>query len=405
MGPATAQPILNLSGVVCSAGEMGLLGLAVDPAFSANRFIYLYYTHKKGSGDARRPIARTGSLASLSTATVPVGGESVLIDNIAAPGSNHNAGDLQFDRNGLLYISVGDGGSTPDTARRLNTLNGKILRIDRNGGIPADNPVQGPGTERCAATGGTQAKSRRQLPAKGREEKEEESEARRSTKGATSKKHRSTTQAASAGRTGRIGSGTRTYRQDRPELPRDLCDRTAQPVPDRVRFERLTGPQQFFINDVGGGAWEEIDAGAPRGRLRLASSRGTMVQGSTTNCSQTLGLSSRSMPIATTTGCRTITGGAFVPCEFELARHIEGRLPVCRFGLRQDLVSATSHWYRGNVCYRVQMGAIHLSIRTRRTHLYYTTFEGDGQVREIVRRPETSPMRWQNGLDSVGSRR
>ena len=39
--------------------------------------------------------------------------ETVLIDNIAAPGGNHNGGDLQFDRNGLLYVSVGDGAQPP----------------------------------------------------------------------------------------------------------------------------------------------------------------------------------------------------------------------------------------------------------------------------------------------------
>jgi glucose/arabinose dehydrogenase len=144
-GASAAQPILNLSGAICSGFEMGLLGLAVDPAFSGNRFIYLYYTHKKGGGCeaanranrvSRFPVGANGS----------IGTERVLIDNIAAPGGNHNAGDLQFDRNGLLYISVGDGGSTPDTARRLDTLNGKILRIDRNGGIPAGNPHTGAGT-------------------------------------------------------------------------------------------------------------------------------------------------------------------------------------------------------------------------------------------------------------------
>ena len=83
---------------------MGLLGIAVDPAFqSGSPFIYLYYTHR-GCG-MRRGQSREPGFRFTIDGSGAIGGETVLIDNIAAPGGNHNGGDLQFDRNGLLYVS------------------------------------------------------------------------------------------------------------------------------------------------------------------------------------------------------------------------------------------------------------------------------------------------------------
>lgn len=160
-GAGAAQPVLNLSGRVCATGEMGLLGLAVDAAFSGNGFIYLYYT-RAGAGGECGPANRANRVSRFtvdSNGGINNSTEFILVDNIAAPGSNHNAGDLQFDRNGLLYVSVGDGGSTPDTARRLDTLNGKILRIEADGNIPADNPYTGLGTERCNSVGTTSSET------------------------------------------------------------------------------------------------------------------------------------------------------------------------------------------------------------------------------------------------------
>ena len=221
-GTGAAQSLLDLSGSVCSAGEMGLLGLAVDPAFSTNPFIYLYYTHKKGGNCDAANRANRVSRFTIDGNGVPVG-ETVLIDNIAAPGSNHNAGDLQFDRNELLYISVGDGGSTPDTARRLNTLNGKILRIDRNGGIPAGNPVQGPGTARCASTGGTPSQVQDATPGDKDEKKKKgrrktAREVRTSTKGATRRSIRNSNVASSVVRTGKIRIRYKDLAQDRAQI-------------------------------------------------------------------------------------------------------------------------------------------------------------------------------------------
>ena len=92
--------------------------------------------------------------------------EFILIDNIPSTAGNHNAGDVQFGKDGYLYVSVGDGGcdyagggcaGANDASRDQNSLVGKILRITRDGGIPPDNPFLGSGTADCRSTGGTTA--------------------------------------------------------------------------------------------------------------------------------------------------------------------------------------------------------------------------------------------------------
>ena len=91
----------------------------------------------------------------------------MLIDNIPSPAGNHNGGDVQFGKDGNLYVSVGDGGcdyagnsgcaGLNDAARDEHVLVGKILRITPSGAIPADNPFTGSGTARCNASGATSA--------------------------------------------------------------------------------------------------------------------------------------------------------------------------------------------------------------------------------------------------------
>jgi glucose/arabinose dehydrogenase len=153
--------LLDLSQDICSfrdstdRGEMGLLGLAVDPNFNDTGNIFLYYTDRKTGNRCANRVARY-RIEDEQAELV-----DILVDNIRAPG-NHNAGDLQFGRDKLLYISVGDGGTDFRTgkpqdengnARRLDLLNGKILRITAEGAIPAGNPFQGPRTGRCHTAG------------------------------------------------------------------------------------------------------------------------------------------------------------------------------------------------------------------------------------------------------------
>ena len=95
--------------------------------------------------------------------TIIPSSEQVLIDNISSVGGNHNAGDIEIGNDGYLYIATGDAGSDPrgnsggggsnDAAQDLSLLNGKILRITRDGFPAPGNPISGPGTARCAFRG------------------------------------------------------------------------------------------------------------------------------------------------------------------------------------------------------------------------------------------------------------
>ena len=163
-GMLVPTPALALGSRVCTQSERGLLGVAVDPAFAqaGENWIYLYYTHNE-AGSCRNRIAR---FRLSSTNVIDPASEQVLVDGIPSPGANHNGGDLHFGKDGLLYASVGDGGTDldgtgccadNDNARHRHLLLGKILRIETDGGIPAANPFQGAGTARCNVTGGASA--------------------------------------------------------------------------------------------------------------------------------------------------------------------------------------------------------------------------------------------------------
>ena len=148
----TATTLVTLP--VCSGGEMGLLGIAIDPAFSVNGFIYLYRTENAGgcgSADGRSneivrvTMAANGSI-DLATLTLLLGG-------IRTDQSNHNGGVLRLGPDTKLWVGVGDtglgdnrgcaGSSTNPYAQDLGALEGKILRLELDGQIPADNPFVG----------------------------------------------------------------------------------------------------------------------------------------------------------------------------------------------------------------------------------------------------------------------
>ncbi|HEY6678836.1 MAG TPA: PQQ-dependent sugar dehydrogenase, partial [Actinomycetota bacterium] len=140
-GTLLATPALNLGPRICSDDERGLLGIATDPAFATNHFIYLYYTAAIATGCVNRVSRFVLSDANIVDPT----SEIALLDNIPSPAGNHNGGDIQFGHDGYLYVSVGDGGCDYDgdsgcagdnaAARDLNVLLGKVLRITSDGGI------------------------------------------------------------------------------------------------------------------------------------------------------------------------------------------------------------------------------------------------------------------------------
>ena len=149
---------LDLVAVTCSRIEQGMLGVAVDPDFRTNRFIYIYYTFDE-EGECVNRVSRftLGDDGRVDAST-----ETVLIDNILSVRANHNGGGLQFGKDDYLYVGVGDSGCDYDgggcdgdnnASRDLHALVGKILRITKDGGIPPDNPFLGTNSERCHLTG------------------------------------------------------------------------------------------------------------------------------------------------------------------------------------------------------------------------------------------------------------
>ena len=129
--------ILQLA--VASDFERGLLGIALDPQFAANGYVYLYYTATAGSKDPPPSPANRISRFTMTGQTIDPSTESILLDGIPSVSGNHNAGCLRFGPDQKLYIGTGDGGVSAN-AQSLMSLSGKILRINRDGTIPPDNP-------------------------------------------------------------------------------------------------------------------------------------------------------------------------------------------------------------------------------------------------------------------------
>jgi glucose/arabinose dehydrogenase len=150
-------PLLDLTSLLNTSGEGGLLGLAFDPDFATNRYIYIYYV---GLGNlsriARYTVSTDGRTSSSSSA-------SMILTYNQAPYSNHKGGTIHFGLDRMLYLALGDGGDSNDPMNRSQDathLFGKMIRINPNGidafpsdiennySIPADNPFVGRPTVR-----------------------------------------------------------------------------------------------------------------------------------------------------------------------------------------------------------------------------------------------------------------
>ena len=122
-----------------SAGERGLLGVAIDPNFAVNHFVYVYYT-------ATSPTIhnRVSRFTANGDVAVP-GSEMVLFElNNLSSATNHNGGALHFGPDGKLYFAAGENANPANSQTIANVL-GKIMRINRDGSIPTDNPTSFPG--------------------------------------------------------------------------------------------------------------------------------------------------------------------------------------------------------------------------------------------------------------------
>ena len=272
-GGATLDPVplLDLQATMCTNGERGMLGVQPAEDVASTGHVFVYYTHKADNGSCNTdavpyPYNRVSRFTIGADGLIDPATEVVLIDRIPSFHGNHNAGDLAIGHDGLLYVSVGDSGcdstAAPakvcginnQTAQRLHQLNGKILRIDPDGSIPPSNPYTGPGTARCNTAG--------------------------------------------VGTSGTPCQEVFTY---------------GLRNPFRIAFDSNDPGTRFFINDVGGGTWEEIDLGAPATNYGWPAREGFCAVSSTTDCTPVAGFTDPLYAYGHNTSCKTITGAAFVP--------------------------------------------------------------------------------------------
>ncbi|MEQ8316572.1 MAG: PQQ-dependent sugar dehydrogenase [Phycisphaerales bacterium] len=152
-GVLLPTPFLDIDPLISSFGERGLIGIAFSPQYDDDGWFFVHYSNNAGD----TTIARYSVSATNPDVADPSSGQILL--TVDQPFTNHNGGWIDFGPNDeYLYIALGDGGSGGDPdgyGQRLNTLLGKILRIDVLGtpdpgleyAIPADNPFVGTGNE------------------------------------------------------------------------------------------------------------------------------------------------------------------------------------------------------------------------------------------------------------------
>ncbi|QFK70247.1 PQQ-dependent sugar dehydrogenase [Pradoshia sp. D12] len=133
-GKVREEPLLSLPAPFISEGEGGLLGLALDPEFQTNHFMYTYHSYED-NGEIKNRILR-----------LVVGDNQARIDKVILDGivgdTNHNGGRIMIGPDGMLYITAGDR-YEPDLAQDKTSMGGKIFRIHLDGSIPDDNPIEG----------------------------------------------------------------------------------------------------------------------------------------------------------------------------------------------------------------------------------------------------------------------
>ncbi|MED3571152.1 PQQ-dependent sugar dehydrogenase [Cytobacillus praedii] len=119
---------------LATASEAGLLGFVLSPDFSKTKEAFAYYTYTDGAGQYNRII-----LLKLDNGTWKETG--LLLDRIPS-GQFHHGGRLEIGPDGMLYATTGDASYEPEIAQDIHSLGGKILRMNLDGSIPADNPIQ-----------------------------------------------------------------------------------------------------------------------------------------------------------------------------------------------------------------------------------------------------------------------
>ena len=129
----TAVKLLDISPIVYQSGEAGMLGMVLHPNFSTNPYVYIAYTYTNGTNKER--------LSRFTYNGNTLSSEVVLIDNIEAS-TNHNGSRVLILPDNTLLMTTGDA-NNPANSQNMASLNGKVLRINLDGTIPANNPFAG----------------------------------------------------------------------------------------------------------------------------------------------------------------------------------------------------------------------------------------------------------------------
>nr|WP_195940763.1 PQQ-dependent sugar dehydrogenase [Romboutsia sp. 1001713B170131_170501_G6] len=131
-GKLNSKPLITFSSPFVSQGEGGLMGIALDPNFSNNHYIYVMHSYLEANQIYNRVVRLVvnNNIASI---------DKVILDKIPG-GSIHNGGRIKIGPDQKLYITTGDAGN-PALAQDPTSTAGKILRIELNGSIPKDNPI------------------------------------------------------------------------------------------------------------------------------------------------------------------------------------------------------------------------------------------------------------------------
>ncbi|HVZ12486.1 MAG TPA: PQQ-dependent sugar dehydrogenase [Patescibacteria group bacterium] len=132
-GTLAATPAITLP--VDANGEHGLLGIAFDPSFASNNYVYLAYVNASPNEFRVSRFTVTGD-------TINAGSEKILLKSTQTLNTYHISGTLRFGPDGKLWVSVGNNANNANS-QDLSNIQGKLLRINSDGSIPTDNPFYG----------------------------------------------------------------------------------------------------------------------------------------------------------------------------------------------------------------------------------------------------------------------